>query len=721
MLALSSGLADVRHTIGTIRVEQTEVSGERPWITSHAANSGDRREPSRGYWLKWRVLTYQQTVTKPSKPPLTLHPQPYSKYRELSTRTDADPAEFRVLKLQPGKGLDPLYCELLHVSLDEHPPYDALSYCWGSPDPTVAVHCDGLALAVATNLGEALRAFRHETSPRFLWVDALCINQDDIQEKQHQVPLMGRIYHGASNVVIWLGSDTPNHTIASAFSILTSVRQLCDRFGWDVDLMQLARYHVLEDYGLPDIVDESWKSVRDLVERPWFSRTWIIQEVVLARRAYLHCGDSSIPFADFCVGLTYLSLSVMSRRPDMIPSVSAYAQATQLIMSYHKAGGLNRDIDLLALLENHRVARASDARDKVYGFLGLYELATGRRHTISADYHRTAAEVFIEAAKEIIHHSDTLDILGVPRQDLQHRMIGLPSWVPDWSAYEFGSSLSLRSPDGTYMFNFDASRVRATKNVTIRDNTLELSGYCFDEVVKVGKVMDPRLHQDGPDHLRIVPGSTALHILALITSWFKLAGAFSSESYPTGEDRFDAVVRAIFLDHFIGGNSREATIRFFKQLLVPLYALRNSGSEDSPPSLEWRLSTQFWSVLGRMVGPRFIDALAKLIRRGELKMQWYGYVSMGQPQRKTRHDDYLMTGIPRVAYRRMFCTNLGYIGVGPRILQEGDRVFLVEGSKVPLVLRLQVKGWELIGDCYMHGIMQGEAFNIVKCNQITII
>ncbi|KAI1410259.1 hypothetical protein F5Y13DRAFT_168033 [Hypoxylon sp. FL1857] len=533
---------------------------------------------------------------------------------------------------------------------------------------------------------------------------------------------MGRIYHEASNVVIWLGSDTPNHTIASAFSILTSVKQLCGRFGWDVDLMQLARYRVLEDYGLPDVVDESWKSIRDLVERPWFSRTWIIQEVVLAQRAYLHCDDSSIPFADFCVGLTYLSLTAMLRRPDMIPSVSAYVQATQLIMSYHKAGGLNRDIDLLALLENHRVARASDARDKVYGFLGLYELATGRQHTISADYHRTAAEVFIEAAKEIIHHSDTLDILGVPRQDPQHRMIGLPSWVPDWSAYEFGSSLSLRAPDGTYMFNFDASRVvRATKAVTIRGNTLGLNGYCFDEVAKVGNVMDPHLHQDGPDHLRIVPGSMALHVLATIISWFKLAGAFSSESYPTGEDRFDAVVRTIFLGHFIGGNSREVTTRFFRQLLVPLYALSNSGSEDSAPSLGWRLSIQFWSVVGRMFGPRFIDAIARFIRWGELKMQWYGYLSLEQPQTKTRHDDYLATGIARVMYRRMFYTNLGYIGVGPRILEEGDKIILVEGSRVPLVLRLQVNGWELIGDCYMHGIMQGEAFDITKCNQIIII
>lgn len=116
-----------------------------------------------------------------------------------------------------------------------------------------------------------------------LWVDALCINQGDLDEKKIQVPLMGQVYSKAAAVQIWLGDDTPARTCATAFSILRGLARLCSRFGWDVDFDYLIRHRMFSDYGLPDIMDQSWDAIRHLAEMSWYSRTWIIQEVVLSR------------------------------------------------------------------------------------------------------------------------------------------------------------------------------------------------------------------------------------------------------------------------------------------------------------------------------------------------------------------------------------------------------------------------------------------------------
>ena len=98
------------------------------------------------------------------------------------------------------------------------------------------------------------------------------------------------------------------------------------------------------------------------------------------------------------------------------------------------------------------------------------------------------------------------------------------------------------------------------------------------------------------------------------------------------------------------------------------------------------------------------------------------YVRLGPTQQKPRNEDMEGQLIPftRSLYRRMITTKRGYIGLGPRMSQPGDSIFLVKGSRVPLILRPGESGWELIGDCYVHGIMQGEAFDAAKCENLII-
>ena len=126
-------------------------------------------------------------------------------YTPLSTSHDD---ETRLLPLQPGSGDDSIHFTLHTVKLSDKPPYEAISYCWGDPNDTREVHCDGALLHVTNSLYSALKRLRREDSVRVLWADAVCINQANTPEKSKQVQLMSLIYSQPSAVLVWLGDDT---------------------------------------------------------------------------------------------------------------------------------------------------------------------------------------------------------------------------------------------------------------------------------------------------------------------------------------------------------------------------------------------------------------------------------------------------------------------------------------------------------------------------------
>lgn len=118
-----------------------------------------------------------------------------------------EPRQIRLLRLYPGLSDDPLSCELEHVSLDDGPSYEAISYVWGDPTFSHSLHCGTGHVAVTRSLDVVLRRIRLEDNIRTVWIDGVCINQTDTRERGHQVGLMGEIYRMAQRVVIWLGED----------------------------------------------------------------------------------------------------------------------------------------------------------------------------------------------------------------------------------------------------------------------------------------------------------------------------------------------------------------------------------------------------------------------------------------------------------------------------------------------------------------------------------
>ena len=139
----------------------------------------------------------------------------------------ADNDEIRLLCLHPNSSGDSTpKCTLKHVSRLQKPSYEALSYMWGPPQPKQLIELNGKNCEVGENLWQALVHLRHQIDPRHLWVDALCINQLDVQERNHQVAQMGEIYRQATRVVAWLGiSDSQSSQAISVLRTFYAVRE----------------------------------------------------------------------------------------------------------------------------------------------------------------------------------------------------------------------------------------------------------------------------------------------------------------------------------------------------------------------------------------------------------------------------------------------------------------------------------------------------------------
>jgi hypothetical protein len=179
-------------------------------------------------------------------------------------------SEIRLLELAQGDFDDPLHCKLHVEHLLSRPVYDAVSYTWaddsGSAEKVKTILVDDKPFQITTNCDYALRRVRNTSAERLLWIDAVCIDQEDVEERGHQVQLMPDIYSIAKSVLVYIGEATQGS------------RKLLQSF---IDA---------------EPIDSSWARAewRQIVSRRYFNRVWVLQEVALARNLLLICGDVSI-------------------------------------------------------------------------------------------------------------------------------------------------------------------------------------------------------------------------------------------------------------------------------------------------------------------------------------------------------------------------------------------------------------------------------------------
>jgi hypothetical protein len=613
----------------------------------------------------------------------------------------------RLLNLHPGRPEDLICCDLQCVSLSETPEYEAISYCWGTQAGAIEIRCDGRPFMITKELAAAFTKFRREDSNRLLWVDAICINQDDTDEKNCQVPLMRTIYEKAMAVQVWLGKDTPEGLGEKAFNLLEALKNAWMSLGWKFHFSHLAaNTSRLNPSSLPSVDHPDWPVVGKLIEMPWFGRAWIIQEIVVSRTAILHCGPASLSWNDFYVAFLFgLSTGFFTIRSDVICDFLAYQHLSQLIITYHcMTDGEATALDFATLLENHRTAGATDPRDKAYALLGLSELIEDRKHGIIPDYNLQAAEVYEKIAKTVLEKSSTLDLLGVSKVVSRQPVGRLPSWAPDWSVWDFASSLCFRNVQGKYVFDFDATTTSSIpKHLVIKEHTLELSGHTFDRICKVGRPLDPFPEPEDFDQFRIRIFPLVTLSIAMLNDWSFVARSLSGRKYPTGERIMDAFIKTLFLGDVPGFYPMESERGFLEEHITRV--LEAIGAKLQGPRLQQFLDWRYSRALRwRITDPAGLGMIVTAFYKPSIRM-WGVLPNM----------------LGRTIHRKMIRTTQGYIGLAPRLTEEGDYVALVKGGRVPLVLRPRGGQWELIGGCYLHGIMHGEGFEESKCQDIKIV
>ncbi|KAI4163993.1 MAG: hypothetical protein LQ342_002490 [Letrouitia transgressa] len=272
------------------------------------------------------------------------------KYKEYSyEELPKNPGSIRVLRLQGNSSVNAeVECELLKMNFDRDKdldyPYEALSWCWGTAKTTQQIiilegekNKRRLSKSVTPDLVAALKALRYRTKSRFLWIDQVCIDQDNSLEKNHQVEMMADIYGRATKVCIWLGDGDRSSKIALDF-----IKR---------EVLQLQNF---DDLCGSEQASEKWSALLDLMQRPWFSRRWVVQEVALAHRTVVYCGDDKISWKKFAVAVelfvevetaTHRLSEVMKKDPRFyhVPGWFEYVSALGASLLVEATGKLFRD------------------------------------------------------------------------------------------------------------------------------------------------------------------------------------------------------------------------------------------------------------------------------------------------------------------------------------------------------------------------------------------
>ena len=412
-------------------------------------------------------------------------------YQHVQLRDD----EIRVLVLEPADDLDDdLQCHLQTIELSNSAgqEYEALSYHLGSRARTHTAYIDGHECSVTGGAYDALRHLRHPSKRRSIWIDAICINQQDLDERNKQVAMMREIYTGASRVVVWLGRlDDRSQTAIKALREMGADRT--------VHLSSRNERHASID-GLTFETEDLRSNMIDFFHIPWFRRVWTAQEILVARDTIFLCGDESfelsllsrfidnntrhwlccreVALVDIMRGIQTKSHSLLDEITLLIMTLGLKGRPFQVGSDDSHDNRIGKE-DFLSLLAAFRHRQASDPRDKIYGMLGLArpEMQTA----LAPDYRLSAAQVFTDAAIAIIKESGDLKLLS---HTYGSRQLDLPSWVPDWTARV--DDLMMHQVQYQNLGNFKAGGKWREPPVVNHDGALVVEGAIVDDVVAVG-------------------------------------------------------------------------------------------------------------------------------------------------------------------------------------------------------------------------------------------
>lgn len=581
--------------------------------------------------------------------------------------------------------------------IEQAPAFEALSYTWGQKIEH-RIGCDdaegndlravGHYLSIHESLWLALQRLRHETEERVLWIDAICISQTNKDERNDQVLLMRKLFHAAESVIIWLGEES--HDSSAAFDLISRIvaaaatEQACD----PIEAKKIFR---AQDLGGLDLLEHSnlaWDALNSLFWRPWFHRVWVIQEVTVARGASVLCGPSHCPWSHLTTTAKYIEDHLLSAITSVDP---------QRALKFTELGQRFREGPphlLLELLSQARDSNSTDDRDKIFALLGIAEDA--EYSLLKPNYKTPLVDVYTTLIRLLIERDQNFDVLSAVEErqfrlkrnrkvdkqieDLEGNQLPmdsqLPCWVPDWEVHRPSSPFILHPAFAT----MDAAgSTRATCTFSTDGLTMLSRGIAIDQVAYVGDSFLEAV--PAPGSLFPKPGrnNASVRIETLQTAvdflteqrgrqWEKMARDL--KTYPTGEDTLDAFIKTLVAgDAFFLGLPRERLRAYYTA---------------------WR---KYWRIAG-VNDPNFIHTTYERNTQDEIALATH----------------FLQSQLKASYGRRFFTTSQKFMGLAQSGVRIGHAVVVLYGGKTPYLLQKSGRrGYRFVGECYVHGYMNGEA------------
>lgn len=554
-----------------------------------------------------------------------------------------------MLELCPGEHHDEIHIEIapLPSGLENMESIEALSYVWGDPaDPvTILVGAEKDTLHVTRNLASALVHLRYLGRSRMLWVDAVCINQGDGNERTRQVAMMGDIFRHAKTVLVWLGEERED----SSFAL-----QLFEKLGLEFELdwnrnnyKRRPGQYISDEEWQRDLRNyRGWWSIYRLYKRPWFERLWVRQEVGVAKTVVVMCGHYTTPWEMFRVGVVMVSICWDNYRRLEAPAMECrrmkiLRQRQKLVKRICCKSSFS--IDLRNLRNEVLDVQCSDPRDRLYGNLSL--LSTFEQALqIVPRYDISTEEVYKNVTVQHIRYTGILDLLiGCELRPSQ--ALNLPCWVPDWSVgseqfpmFPWGASTwlttSLRFQEDQGILWTHRAHIATVESVHPWDEDARSFG---DWVRSVWRCIVPTPHEKECHHC----DDLARHLcLALCCGRFRTSYYPEHNAYPE-----------------------------FGRSVVNLRGVLDEDGDDVQ------------------------------VRKGRAD----------QSQSDNDWARYLVEVASWCHHRCILVTDQGGVALGPQSAQSGDHLSVLLGCDHNILLRGSASGFQVVGAAYVPGAAAGEA------------
>ncbi|OAL54636.1 HET-domain-containing protein [Pyrenochaeta sp. DS3sAY3a] len=597
---------------------------------------------------------------------------------------------------------DSLELRLVEVPLDTTD-FEALSYVWSDQSQKVPIRCNGQDHSIGQNLHEALMEYQRQGSTRGLWVDAICINQSCDTEKSQQVRMMRDIYGIAKRTIIWLGPLQPNDI--EGIDLAEMIYAKCRKNNeYNENDGFIDRDFNCKDQGVPEPIEgqdirRSWRALFNILIHPWFTRIWIVQELLVSQHPIMWRGERSIePDTVLWMAHQIGGKADLRRFYWMVFGEPSFP-ASNIALCHYRYRESNPH-PLWIFMFSTIGMEATDKRDRYFALAGI---STGFSSCF-VDYSRPLEQVACQVGLMLLLGSqefpmlDGLDHLAdLPNRSLLSQQRRIPSWIPDLLSEPLKYSVlsvpysTLRLRTQMNSFPFPEFRLIA-ENLEIIPKfpysypavqEMRIKSLLLDKVKAVILPVIPVERSEGMDI-----SSETLECLHAREYWLSVKMIqFIREALQLVDPKL------AHQDEIISSDSFE---HFWRTLI---YNRVEDPREEHEPQHWVGISFGYWYMTSKLY----------LTRRWEENPDLFLlHLKILNQLMKP----FAIEFASKYGGRSFFVSESGRMGWAPISTSPGDTVAIFKGNRIPFIAKSVGNNlWEYAGGCYVHGLMDGEPHN----------